>query len=172
MSTPRIALIHAVSVAMAPIRAALDVGWPDVEAVNLLDDSLSTDRAREGSLTPAMTERIVSLALYAHSLGVRGILFTCSAFGPAIELANDKLPIPVLKPNEAMFEAAIAKGGRIGMLATFEPAVATMQAEFEVTARRLGVDARLQTVLVTPARGGATDRRHRDSQPSHRGTRR
>jgi Asp/Glu/hydantoin racemase len=126
-------------------------GWPSAEAVNLLDDSLSTDRARDGNLTPAVTERIVALALYAHGIGVQGILYTCSAFGPAIELARSKLSVPVLTPNEAMFEAAIAKGSRIGMLATFEPAVATMEEEFAVAARRLGAGAHLQTTLVAGA---------------------
>ena len=53
--------------------------------MNLLDDSLAPDLARDGRLTPAMTERFLGLARYARSTGADAILFTCSAFGPCIE---------------------------------------------------------------------------------------
>ena len=127
---PRIALIHAVTVAMAPVHEAFRQLWPEAECVDILDTSLSRDRERDGELTPAMVDRFLLLAKYAEDNGAAGILFTCSAFGEAIEVAADKAKVPVLKPNEAMFEAALAAGKRLGMLATFEPSVAGMEAEF------------------------------------------
>lgn len=36
----------------------------------------------------------------------------------------------MLKPNEAMIEAAVAHGGRVGLVASFEPTLASMPAEF------------------------------------------
>ncbi len=128
--TTRIALIHAVTVAVAPIEAAFRELWPEAECANILDDSLSLDRERDARLTAAMTGRIITLAEYGRSVGAHAILFTCSAFGEAIETAAAQLPIPVLKPNEAMFEAALNAGRRIGMLATFAPSVASMEDEF------------------------------------------
>lgn len=106
--------------------------------MNLLDDSLSADLAGDGALTPAMTRRFLALARYAAATGAHGILFTCSAFGPCIEAcARDLAPLPVLKPNEAMIEEAVTltgPAGRIGLMATFAPTLATMPAEFAVAA--------------------------------------
>lgn len=145
----RIALIHAVEVAVGPISIAFQDIWPEAERLNLLEDALSPDRAAEGELSDRMTKRINALADYALLAGSDAILFTCSAFGPAIENAAGRLPIPVFKPNQAMFDAALAKGRKIGMLATFGPSVATMEAEFHEAAR--GNGATLQTVLVDHA---------------------
>ena len=103
-------------------------------------------------MAPAVADRIVALARYALGVGADGVLFTCSAFGPAIDRAAQELPIPVLKPNEAMFEAAVARGTRIGMLATFAPAVATMEAEFAETVRQRGLEIELTTMVVPEAR--------------------
>nr|WP_284270704.1 arylsulfatase [Bradyrhizobium iriomotense] len=148
---PRIALIHATPVAIEPIAAALAAGWPDSEPVNILDDSLSVDRAAVADLSPALTERIVDLARYARKLGADGILFTCSAFGRAIEEAAGLFEIPVLKPNEAMFEATIGHGRNSAMIATFAPARAGMEAEFAEEAARLRPDARLTSFVIEPA---------------------
>ena len=136
----RIALIHALSHSVAPINDAFARDWPEAVRMNLLDDSLSADLARDGKgLDAAMHERFQRLAQYAVDTGARGILFTCSAFGPCIEaVARRHAGIPVLKPNEAMVEEAaekvtekVAQGqGRLGLIATFAPTLASMPPEF------------------------------------------
>jgi len=99
--------------------------------MNLLDDSLSADLARDGKLTDAMTERFLSIGRYAASTGTDGILFTCSAFGPCIEaVAGERAPMPVLKPNEAMIEEAVKAGPKVGLLSSFPPTLASMPREF------------------------------------------
>jgi len=145
---PRIALIHAVTVAVAPVHDAFRQLWPEAECVDILDTSLSRDRERDGELTRAMVERFLLLAKYAEDNGAAGILFTCSAFGEAIEEAASVAKVPVLKPNEAMFDAALAAGKRLGMLATFGPSVAGMEAEFQGIA---GENATVETFCVPGA---------------------
>jgi len=147
----RIALIHAVTVAMQPIEEAFQRLWPEAERVNVLDDGLPRDRAKSADLTEAVSKRIRDLASYADTLGADGILYTCSAFGEAIEAAARARTKPVLKPNEAMFEAALSAGRRIGMLSTFEPSVASMEQEFRDLARARGVDASIRTICVSAA---------------------
>ena len=148
---PRIVLLHATPVAIDPVRAAFAAHWPEAELVNLLDDSLSADRAREPELTGKMIDRFVSFGRYGAGLGADGILVTCSAFGPAIEQLAGSVSIPVLKPNEAMFRAALDRGKRIAMLATFAPAVPTMEAEFADFVRESGGEATLDTTVVDGA---------------------
>ena len=128
----RITLIHALRHSPPPIEEAFARLWPEPELRNLLDTGLSADLARDGALTPAMTERFLALAGYAVRTGADAILFTCSAFGPCIEACAAAHPgIPVLKPNEAMIEEAAAFGpGPIGLVATFAPTLDSMPPEF------------------------------------------
>ena len=127
----RIALIHALKHSITPIEASFAKLWPDARLMNLLDDSLSSDLARDGKLSDRMTERFLCLGRYAAGTGADAVLFTCSAFGPCIEaVARAHTPMPVLKPNEAMIERALAKGRRIGLLSTFPPTLASMPREF------------------------------------------
>ncbi|SFP28833.1 hypothetical protein SAMN05216567_105202 [Variovorax sp. OK605] len=128
----RIALIHALSHSVAPINDAFARDWPEVQRMNLLDDSLSADLARNGKgLDDTMHERFQRLAQYAVDTGAQGILFTCSAFGPCIEaVARRHAGIAVLKPNEAMVEEVAQGQGRLGLIATFAPTLASMPPEF------------------------------------------
>ena len=167
---PRVVLLHGTPVAVEPIQRAFATRWPEAEVVDLLDASLSVDRAKDHELTPRMFERFVELGGYAHRLGAEAILVTCSAFGPAIERMAKELPVPVLKPNEAMFREAIGRGRRIGMLATFAPSVLTMTEEFEQfvgeaggeAGAQVGAGATLETIVVEGAmdalRKGDADR--------------
>ena len=75
----RITLIHALKHSIVPIEASFARLWPDARLMNLLDDSLSADLARDGGLTDAMTERFLRLGRYAAGTGSDAILFTCSA---------------------------------------------------------------------------------------------
>jgi hypothetical protein len=136
---PRIALIHALAHSVDPINQAFEASWPEATRMNLLDDSLSADLAQNGQgLDGAMTQRFIDLTDYAVNTGAKGVLFTCSAFGPCIEAAAARHPrIPILKPNEAMIEEANAwrmasskADPTIGLIASFAPTLVSMPPEF------------------------------------------
>lgn len=128
----RIALIHALSHSVEPINRAFQRDWPGAQLMNLLDDSLSADLAREGrGLDAVMHQRFEQLAAYALGTGAQAILFTCSAFGPCIEaVARRHSGIPVLKPNEAMIDDVAKGDGKLGLIATFAPTLKSMPPEF------------------------------------------
>lgn len=142
----QIALIHATRAAVEPIEAAFADLWPEAAFWNLLDDGLSREIDRTGKLTGGLTGRLVDLAAYAANTGADGIVFTCSAFGPAIEECQRRFAIPVLKPNDALFEKALEIGGEIGLLATHPPALPVLKDQLERSAREAG-----QSISVRPA---------------------
>ncbi len=136
----RIGIIHATRVAVSPIEAAFESHWPEVEVVQLIDESLMRDLNAVSHLTPEINERVESLAAFAHRGGAEAILYSCSAFGTAIEVVQAKFPIPVLKPNQAMLEESLALGGRIRILSTFKPSGPSMRRELEVLPEQRGAD--------------------------------
>lgn len=157
-STPRIALIHALSHSVTPVNSAMIRLWPEAIRMNLQDDSLSNDLAAAEAKAPgtgldaAMHERFQRLAQYAIDCGSDAILFTCSAFGPCIEAVAAKQTIFVLKPNEAMIEQAVALVGErgkmngqiLGLVSSFAPTLASMPNEFST-------DINLETQLAEGA---------------------
>lgn len=154
----RVVLVHATPLAMQPIAASFSRLWPEANCMNVLDDCLSKDLARDGGMTPAMVARITEIARYAKGCGAQAIQFTCSAFGPAIDEAAKTVGLPVLKPNQAMFDEALAlcagrKEARVGLLTTFEPATASMSEEWaEATAHLTN-----RPTLVTACAKGAME---------------
>lgn len=151
MDNPRIALIHATPLAVEPINTAFKALWPQALATNLLDDSLAPDLVKEGGITDRVIDRFVTLAKYVRKAGADGIMFTCSAFGTAIEAAKAAVDVPVLKPNEAMLDEAIAAGRRLGVLATFEPSIPNFLVELETLAKSKGIALDVRTKAVANA---------------------
>lgn len=170
----RIALISALAQSPAPAMAAMKDLWPEARAYNLIDDSLADDLAAAGTITPAIFERFVKLGRYAANAQddrgpTTGILFTCSAFCPAIDRVKRDLAIPVLTPNEAAFEDALdiaasaTGGGRVGLLLTFGGSIAPLTEELSVIAHARGqsvpviVSSVAEGALAALQRGEATE---------------
>lgn len=153
---PRIALIHALEESIAPIRAAFAQIWPEAATFDLLDTSLAPDRALAGHCNSGITRRFQALGRYVadHPGGAgptRAVLFTCSAFGPAIDAVKADLAIPVFKPNEAAFREGLAIGPRIGLCVTFKPSLASLSAELEAEAARSGTALSITPILASGA---------------------
>ena len=159
-TAPRIALIHALEESVLPARTAFASHWPQAQPFDLLDTSLAVDLAARGRLDDAMTERFLTLGRYAAATeGTAGpakaILFTCSAFGPAIDTVKRALPIPVLRPNESAFAEALAMGGRIGLVVTFAPSLPALTQELnEMAGRPIEIKAIVAEGALTALKAG------------------
>jgi hypothetical protein len=145
----RITLIHATPLAVDPIRASFARLWPEAALHSVLDDGLT---AALQTAPHTIRARFEALAAYARLAEADAALFTCSAFGAAIDAARRAQPtLPMLKPNEAMFDDALRSGAVIALLASFAPAIAPMAEEFAAAAAASGRAAKLIAVEVPGA---------------------
>lgn len=147
-----ITLIHAVDIAIEPIEIAFKELWPEAKLVHLWDQSLSTERAKSKGLTPMLFRRIEDLTHMAMQTETDAIMFTCSAFGEAIERVAERTAIPVLKPNQAMFAQALSLNQPIAMIGSFQPAMSGMEVEFQEEAKQLGLNVSFTSVCVPESR--------------------
>ena len=147
--SPRIALVSALAQSPGPALAAMAEVWPEAWAHNLIDDSLAADYAVLGAITPEIFERFLALGRYAASVSdgahqPAGVMFTCSAFRPAIDRVKSDLAIPVVSPNEGAFDEALdicarmPGGGRLAVLLTFAGSLEPLTGEIHAIAQQRG----------------------------------
>ena len=128
-ATQKIYLVHAGHVSMPAAHASFAALWPEAPILDLMEGSLAHDVGQDGGLTPAMFRRFELLGDYCVAAGATAILFTCSAFGEAIERVKRQHAIPVLTPNEALFDEILLRRDRVALLSTFEPTVTALRQE-------------------------------------------
>src|SRR5207244_8006630 len=102
----RVFLVHPTPLAMAPIDEAFKTLWPQAQTINVLDESLYADIPQDGTLVPAIYDRIASLLRHCELSGADGILFSGSTFGPAVDTSRAGMCVPVLRAEEAMMAQA------------------------------------------------------------------
>lgn len=150
-SKEKIYLIHAVDVSIKPSKTSFSKLWPDARFTNILEESLASDLQEDGAMTEAMKSRFKTIGQYCSDAGATAILFTCSAFGSAIQEVKAKHAFPVLTPNEALFEEVLDLGGKIALLTTFEPSVAALRSELAEMSKKLQRSVEVDSVMVPGA---------------------
>jgi hypothetical protein len=109
-SRPLVALVGAVTAAIAPAVQALTLEFPEARAWNVIDDMLIADAIAAGGLTGGLRSRMARLIQYALDGGADGVLLTCSMYGPVAHDVAASVTVPVLAADDAAFEAAVASG--------------------------------------------------------------
>jgi Asp/Glu/hydantoin racemase len=138
---------------------------PGVNFFHIVDESLIKNTVAAGSLTRSTTRRIVSLMQLAHEGGADAVMLTCSSVGPAVVEARRLLDFPIFRVDEAMAEAAVKAGRRIGVAATLQTTLEPTVALIESTAadRGAGVEVipRLSAGAFEAVMCGDTERHDR-----------
>ncbi len=152
----RVFLVHPTPLAMAPIDEAFKTLWPQAQTINVLDESLYTDIPQDGTLAPAIYDRVTSLLRHCELSGADGILFSGSTFGPAVDKARIGMRVPVLRAEEAMMEQAVTLGERILLVCTAKRAMPVVRATLDAAVKRAGAMRQISELWVKGARDAIT----------------
>jgi Asp/Glu/hydantoin racemase len=126
-----LALIHT-SPTLTPIFSALCARYmPETTIFHMVDESLIADTIREGRLRRVTIQRLLAMIASAEKAGADAVMVTCSSIGPGANLGQQLFDFPVIRVDEAMAEAAVRMGRRIGVMATLrttlEPTIALLR---------------------------------------------
>lgn len=167
---PLIAVIHAVPAGARVAQEAFAREFPQAALWNVLDDRLVDDALDAGGLTDALRRRMLRLIAHVMDGGAQGLLLTCSSYGEVVDTARTLWSVPVLKSDEAMFQAALSGPfRRIAVVASTPPAVPAAVAQLEalITTARPDRPVDIVTALSEDAAGahgpGATARHLADA---------
>lgn len=124
MTAPRIGVIHATPLSLAPMAEALHAEFPDAVVRNVLDDSLMADLRAAGELTADLEARMERVVDHLLADPLDALQFACSGYVPVVDRVASRLDIPVRKPDEAMYRELAAGGDdHVAILATIQPAL-------------------------------------------------
>ncbi|MEX2644257.1 MAG: aspartate/glutamate racemase family protein [Acetobacterales bacterium] len=161
---PRIIVVHNYLPSMPPMASAFAGLWPEAEVFHMLDEALLADVGADGTLTPNVCERVDAQLRHCVLSHADGVVYTGSTFGPAVDESRRDLGIPVLKPDEAMAEEAVAAGSRIGLMCVSDRSIPVITRNIEDAAvaagKKVDVDGRWvpgAKVDLTAGRGDAHD---------------
>lgn len=132
-----LALIHT-SPVLVPVFAQLaGERLPGISVFHMVDESLIKNTIAAGRLTKVTSRRVLSMIESAELAGAGAAMVTCSSIGPAVSAARAFVEIPVLRIDEAMAEAAVVQGRRIGVAATLRTTLEPTVELLESTAGRM-----------------------------------
>jgi Asp/Glu/hydantoin racemase len=122
-----------------------------VETVDIVDETLLRDATREGRVSLSTARRLLGHLDAAEQHGADAILVTCSSMGSAVDAARPFAGVPVLRVDQAMAEQAVARGTRIGVLATLWSTLRPTAALIERTAAEAGRSVEVRDRLCSGA---------------------
>ena len=114
----KVAVIHTFLYSVEDLKKLFREKIPEVEMINIIDDSLLQEMLNNDGMTKAVARRVTQYALIAESMGVDAILNQCSSVGEAVDIIKNLINIPYVKIDEPMAREAVRLGNKIAVIAT------------------------------------------------------
>jgi hypothetical protein len=122
-----VALVSSTRAVFGPMESAFREVFPEAQILHILDETLIEDFRREGGLSPHSRQKTLRMALTAQEAGVGGILVTCSTLSPSVDDLRPFLKIPIVKIDEPVIEEVVQKADTVGLLATAETVLKSVE---------------------------------------------
>lgn len=135
--TRTLAILHTVTGLVPVFADLLGRHLPGWTCFNIVDKSLLRVTIRQGELSPQTMRRVAGHIWSALDAEAEAVLVTCSSIGPAVDATQPLCPIPLVRVDEGMVDAALATGNRIETLATLATTLVPTEA-LMVRRARLG----------------------------------
>lgn len=138
LAVTTIGFLHTADVHVPTFRQLLNElapGWRDLHVVDapLLSDARA--RGVDDEIEAQLRARLSELAAGGSS----AIVCTCSTLSGHAERMGPELPVPVVRVDRPMAEAAVAAGGRVAVVAAVESTLAPTRELLQESADRAGV---------------------------------
>jgi len=155
-------LLHTVTSLVQVFKTLCDEVIPDVEIVNIIDESLLKDAITTGRLTPSIYRRVGQIVAMAQDARADIVLLTCSSISPCVDVVQKLVDIPVLKVDEPMVDKAVDLGNKIGVIATvvttLKPTTDLVRSRALIKGKEVSVHSVLcEGALVTLLAGNAVE---------------
>jgi Asp/Glu/hydantoin racemase len=139
-SSQTLAIIHT-SPTLTPLFASLCAAeMPETTIFHMVDESLIKDTIRHGQLRRVTMRRLLVMIESAHMSGADAVLITCSSIGAGVALGQQLFDFPVIRVDEAMAEAAVRSGRKIGVMATLRTTLDPTIALLLQKAKEVGIE--------------------------------
>lgn len=114
----RVGVVHTFLYSVEDLKALFRKYLPDVEMINIIDDSLLEEALANKGITPGIINRMCGYYSNLQDLGCVCCLNQCSSVGEAADVAQNLIRIPILKIDAPMAQKAVELGSRIAVIAT------------------------------------------------------
>ncbi len=147
MTARRICLIHTAPLMVQVFTPLCRERLPDVKVTQIINESMIKDTIEAGGVRQPTIDALSIFADASFKMGTELVMVTCSSIGPAVDLIQGQFQKPVLRVDEPMAEAAVAKGRRIGVAATLRTTLEPTSELILRKAKEAGKDVELVECL-------------------------
>lgn len=146
-----LAVIHTTTATVEPLKALAAEMLPGCTVINFVDDSILPALGANGGNLEDVAGRVVQYARFAEQAGADVILEACSSIGEIVPRAREHLHTPLVRIDEAMAEQAVARGSRVGVVATLATTLEPTTRLVRAKAAEAGKTVEVQPLLVADA---------------------
>jgi Asp/Glu/hydantoin racemase len=158
----KVVVIHTFLYSVEDLKKLFREKLPEVEMVNIIDDSLLQESLDNKGMTMAVARRITQYALIAESMHADAILNQCSSVSEAVDIVKNIINIPYVKIDEPMAREAVKSGNKIAVIATAISTVGPSTRLVENVAKKLEKKVIVKDYFATGAYEALLQENNRD----------